>query len=51
MHNFISQKLKLKYLIDDIVIDFFFRNFISMKCNLTVRFSKFTSNKKDFGGV
>ena len=53
MHNFISQKLKLKlkYLIDDIVIDFFFRNFISMKCNLTVKFSKFTSNKKDFGGV
>ena len=27
MQNFISQKLKMKYLIDDIVIDFFFPKF------------------------
>ena len=52
MPNFISQKLKLKYLIDDIAIDICFsRNFISIKYNPTVRFSKFTSNKKNFGGV
>ena len=50
MYNFIIKKLKLKYLIDDIVINFwYFWNFVSMEniiktFRLTIRFSKFTSN-------
>ena len=46
------KKLKFKYLIDDITIDLlFFWNFTRIEdiirtYNPTVRFSKFTSNKK-----
>ena len=52
IHNFRPKKLEFKYLVDNIVIDFWsFWNFTSMEdiirtCNSMVRFSKFASNKK-----
>ena len=51
------KNLKFKYLIDDIVIEFWsIRNFTRMKnirrtCNLIVDLEKFTSNKNKLSGV
>ena len=49
--------MKFKHLIDNIVIDlYFFENFVNMthigrKCNPTMHYSKFTSNKRKISGV
>ena len=57
MHNFKLKKYKFKYLVDNMIIDlWFFGNFLSIenikrKCNLTVEFSKCTSNKKKLSEV
>ena len=52
MHIFKLQNLKFKFLIDDMVIDFWFSEYfasiehVRRKYNLIVNLLKFTSNKK-----